>query len=607
MGLVSVLAVGVGFGVCVAAGASPSWVAPVRLSGDGIALQPSLAVSSAGDALTVWDREVGDVCPTHPENPACVHIVEAAARAPGASAWSTAVEIARPGVGSRPVGSVGAAGDGIVLWVHDIGENRVLQASYRRGRTGVWPEPTDISDVTTRIGPHAAAVDAEGNATVVWSGTDGVRSVVYAKYRSVVSGVWGGPIMLSPGDADAAGGPSLATDSSGDTVVVWMLSTPSGSVVEASQRSSASGSWSSPVQLSAPGAEQEPSVAMNQEGDAIVVWRQVGGLAASFRPAGGVWGAPAAFGEPDAADTTVQLDAGGNAVAVWQAHAQIKSSWRSRSSATWSTAAVVGSAAGSAPDVATTPGGNAVAVWIGPRGNVVAALRPVATGRWLTAAALSAAGASAGDPRPVPSGVGGAVAVWTRAALSAQIVESSDLAGAGPLLTDVVIPTRGTARTRVTFHATPVPWAAPLAAQPVWSFGDGSSGRGVRLTHVYRAPGRYTVTVRQADETGSSAIVEGQLEVDAATPRNVIRPSIVGQARVGATLTCNPGTWQATPPIRLAFSWLRGGRTIVGQTARRYRVRLLDAGSLVACRVVAIGPAGSTAATSRARRIGGVP
>ncbi len=607
MGFASVLALGVAFGVCVVAGASPNWVAPVRLSGDGIALQPSLAVSSAGDAFTVWDREVGDVCPTQPENPACVHIVEAAVRAPGASAWSPSVEIARPGVGSRPVGSVGPAGDGIVLWVHDIGENRVLQASYRRGRTGAWPEPTDISDVTGRIGPHAAAVDAEGNATVVWSGTDGVRSVVYAKYRSVVSGVWGGPITLSRRDADAAGGPSLATDSSGDAVATWLLSTPSGAVVEASQRSASSASWSSPVQLSAPGAEQQASVAMNEEGDAIVVWRQVEGLAASFRPAGGAWGAPAAFGEPGAADAAVQLDAGENAVAVWQVHAQIESSWRSRASATWAAAAVLGPAAGSAPDVAATPGGNAVAVWIGPRGNVLAALRPVATGRWLAAAGLSAAGASAGDPRIVPSGVGGAVAVWSRAALSAQIVESSDLAGTGPLLTDVVIPARGTARTRVSFHATPVPWAAALAGQTVWSFGDGSSGKGVRLTHVYGAPGRYTVTVKQADQTGSSAMVEGRLELDAPTLRNVVRPSILGQSRVGAALTCNPGKWEGTPPIRLAFSWLRGGRPIVGQKARRYRAQPVDVGSLVACRVVAIGPAGSTAATSRARRIGGVP
>jgi hypothetical protein len=29
----------------------------------------------------------------------------------------------------------------LALWVHDIGDDHVLQASYRRGRSGAWPEP----------------------------------------------------------------------------------------------------------------------------------------------------------------------------------------------------------------------------------------------------------------------------------------------------------------------------------------------------------------------------------------------------------------------------------------------------------------------------------
>src|SRR5262249_2475361 len=151
----------------------------------------------------------------------------------------------------------------------------------------------------------------------------------------------------------------------GDAVVVWILSTPSGAVVQASQRSTSSGVWSSPVQLSSPGAVRDASAAMDQEGDAIVVWRQAGGLAGSFRPAGGAWGAATAFGEPDAADATVQLDARGNAVAVWRTGAKTESSWRSRQTATWSAPATVGAAAGSAPSVAATSSGNAVAVWIG--------------------------------------------------------------------------------------------------------------------------------------------------------------------------------------------------------------------------------------------------
>jgi len=188
------------------AGAAPDWTAPARLSDGEIAVGPELAVGAAGDALVVWDQEVGDVCAAQPANPACVHIVEADSRVPGAAAWPAPVEVARPGIGSAPQAALDPAGDGLVVWVHDLGEDRALQGSYRRGRSGAWPEPTDVSEVTRRIGAHPAALDAAGDATVVWAGTDsGGRTVVFANERAAASGVWGAPIPLSSRDGRRAG------------------------------------------------------------------------------------------------------------------------------------------------------------------------------------------------------------------------------------------------------------------------------------------------------------------------------------------------------------------------------------------------------------------
>src|SRR5512132_1071245 len=85
-----------------AAGA-PAWLTAVSISGGDRALGPELALNGSGDALVVWDQEVGADCPTMPASPSCVHVVTASARGPGSTSWGPPLEIARPGVGARPV------------------------------------------------------------------------------------------------------------------------------------------------------------------------------------------------------------------------------------------------------------------------------------------------------------------------------------------------------------------------------------------------------------------------------------------------------------------------------------------------------------------------
>jgi hypothetical protein len=118
-----------------AAGA-PTWSAPVEISSGDRALGPRLAVNGAGEALVVWDQEVGADCTRDPASTFCVHIVQLATRTAGAATWRAPIELSRPGVGAEPRGAMGAAGDAAVAWVHDIGRERVLQATYRRGSTG---------------------------------------------------------------------------------------------------------------------------------------------------------------------------------------------------------------------------------------------------------------------------------------------------------------------------------------------------------------------------------------------------------------------------------------------------------------------------------------
>src|SRR5262249_34256728 len=146
------------------------------------------------------------------------------------------------------------------LWVHDIGEDRALQASYRRGRDGTWPEPLDVSEITHRIAAHVAALDAAGDVTVVWGGTDANgKTTVYARDRSAASGTWAGQVTLSRPDEDVTGGPALAENARGDAMAVWTLAGSRGQVVQASLRPAGSGGWSAPVEIDRPGTAADPA------------------------------------------------------------------------------------------------------------------------------------------------------------------------------------------------------------------------------------------------------------------------------------------------------------------------------------------------------------
>lgn len=121
------------------------------------------------------------------------------------------------------------------------------------------------------------------------------------------------------------------------------------------------------------------------------------------------------------------------------------------------------------------------------------------------------------------------------------------------------------------------------------------------MRHVYATAGTYTVAVTQADSGGGTSSATRTIAVAAPTLANTARPSIRGAPRVGATLTCRPGSWAGTAPIRFAYVWLRNGRRV--STAQQRRLSSGDAGTLAACRVRATNPAGSAVATSRPLRI----
>ena len=581
------------------AGAAPTWTGPVALSSAERVVSPDVAQSAAGDAIVVWNREEGEVCATAPENPACKHIVEAISRDPGATSWQSPVALAEPGVGSGPRAAVDSAGNAVVVWSHDVGEPRFLQASYRRARGGPWDSPIDLSDDRFRAGTQQVAIDGAGNVVAAWARSGPSGLVAQAAVRSASSGIWGPPVDLSRPDAAVAGPPSLAVGSGGNALVGWVLA--SGVV----QAAAWSGSWHSPVDLGS-GAAAGVDVALSASGDAVVVWTAGAVVRAAFRPAGSGW-----TGAADVASSAhslpapqVALDPAGNAHAVWVGGAgTLQASARARASGAWSPPVALSAPnrEATAPQLAVDAAGNAVAVWT-DAGATRGAIRP-AQGTWQPPNDLSRPNEPTRDVRVAFGRVGAALAVWSRLEPGRVRMEGSDLGGSGPVVGPPSVPERVIAGAPAPMSVGAWPWAAALAGEPAWDFGDGASARGANVRHAFARPGRYTVVVTQADTTGATSTATAGIVVAARAVQNLRRPTIQGPPRVGATLTCNRGVWTGTPPIRYVYRWLRTGGIVPAARSPRFRVRSADRGALLACRVTARNVAGSRSAVSRPVRI----
>jgi len=63
-------------------------------------------------------------------------------------------------------------------------------------------------------------------------------------------------------------------------------------------------------------------------------------------------------------------------------------------------------------------------------------------------------------------------------------------------------------------------------------------------------------------------------------------PRITGTAKVGYTLTANPGTWSPSP-VTLRYQWYRSKVAIVGATKATYPLAAADAGATITVKVIA--------------------
>jgi uncharacterized protein YheU (UPF0270 family) len=179
-------------------------------------------------------------------------------------------------------------GDAVIVWLQSDGtNNQIFKSEYRNGS---WTHPADLGDNVSPDGQDAndpyVAMNANGNAVIVWRQSDGTYSQIYkSDYRA---GTWKNPLDLNDNispDGEPLNSNAIFTqaamDDNGDAVIVWTQLDESynAQVFKSEYRN---GSWTHPSGLSdnispdGPFADL-PQVAMDKNGNAIIVWYQKAG------------------------------------------------------------------------------------------------------------------------------------------------------------------------------------------------------------------------------------------------------------------------------------------------------------------------------------------
>ncbi len=235
---------------------------------------------------------------------------------------------------SRPQVAMDGKGNAIIVWQQSDGSSKsqIFKSEYRGG---VWTHPGGLSDNISPDGQNAynpqAAMDDKGNAIIVWRQGDGSKNQIFkSEYRG---GVWTHPGGLSDNispDGQEATSPQVAMDDKGNAIIVWQQSDGSKNQIFMSEYRG--GVWTHPGGLSdniSPDGQDadNPQVAMDNNGNAIIVWKQYEGSSSNqifmseYR--NGVWIHPQNISDyisivhQNAHDPQVAMDDNGNAIIVW--------------------------------------------------------------------------------------------------------------------------------------------------------------------------------------------------------------------------------------------------------------------------------------------------
>jgi PKD repeat protein len=352
------------------------WETPALIENfHGYSGSPELRTDSHGNTLAVWQQFIGTG-----------YIIYSNRHVAG-QGWGDPVLVDNPNGYSYPPGlAMDGNGRAIAVWKKQIGTDSSLLINRFDPDSG-WGLPESLHQSQGYVYDYVkVAMDAEGNAFVVWLESAGNRRDcnVYAIRYDAGTGQWGTPTLLenSPGSVNNLyrANPEISMDENGNAMAVWYQNEGTYSYFNIyASRYEAGIGWQTPVLLETQaGNALAPSLLMEENGVATVMWDQWDGsyfsvYATRYVPGSG-WGPVREFKNDSPVNfpyspPIMALDPlTGDVIAVWDMASYLYSS-RFVEESGWTEPVQIeavppGSYTGSIyPDIATDRNGNATVVW----------------------------------------------------------------------------------------------------------------------------------------------------------------------------------------------------------------------------------------------------
>lgn len=293
---------------------------------------PQVAMNNVGNALVVWSQPDGTSCGGQP----CRQVFKSEYRSSSwHHPTSLSDNISPDGYATdSPQAAMDNNGNALVVWEQLLsgGGSGIFKSEYRNN---TWTNPSSITDFISPGYPSPAylpysAMDDLGTALIGWQEDAGSYQMFLSEYSG---GIWHHPATtndhISVSGSDVTAGPKIAMGGDGSHLVVWWQNDGSHTQIFKSEYR---GSWVNPSSLmnniSPDGTDaQWPQVTMNATGDSIIVWQQSDGFQTQIFKSeyrDDVWRHPTSLTDnisPDgsAADSpAVAIDDNGNTIVVWQ-------------------------------------------------------------------------------------------------------------------------------------------------------------------------------------------------------------------------------------------------------------------------------------------------
>ena len=355
---------------------------------------------------------------------------------PVAKTWRTTelIETNNAGDANSPQVAIDASGNALAVWAQSDGTRLNVWANRYTAATSSWGTAALIeSDDLGGVANPQIAMDTSGNALAVWEQSDGSRFNIWANRFTAANNSWGTAVLIENNDAGNASAPQIAVDANGDALVVWAQSDGTRFNIYSNRFTASSSSWAAPVVIEADNVADaySPQIAIDANGNAMAVWQQFEAgtfniWANRYTSATGKWGTAALIETSNAGNASNQkiaVDTAGNALAVWtQFDGTTNHIYANRftaASSSWGVAAVIRTGTGDTdrPQIAFDASGNALAVWDqhdGTRRNIHANRYIAATGSWGVPTVIESNAGGASRAQISVDASGNALAVWTQ-------------------------------------------------------------------------------------------------------------------------------------------------------------------------------------------------